>query len=118
MNKNERTQYVDVMKGFGILLVVLLHSIGYVRRGTPLPDVYSWRLEEWLHSFLMPYFVFVNGYIFNLFYVKKRLEGAAKIKNYFSRLLQIYLIFNSIMITVKMVFSKFTVDKIGGGAGG
>lgn len=53
METVERERALDVIKGVGILLVVVGH--------TSCPDV----LKTWIYSFHMPLFFMVAGYLFN-----------------------------------------------------
>lgn len=107
----KRLVQIDHMRGVGIVLVVLVHSFGYVRSlyGLTLPAF--WVLENWLHTFLMPFFVFVSGYSFATFY-KNRRQDMKRIQSYLSRLLQIYLLFGTSIIAIKVIFASETVDKI------
>ena len=68
----KRLIYIDQLKGFGIFAVLFLHTVGYIRNALPYTDTSLWRLEAWLHSFLMPFFVFVSGFSFYHFYLKPR----------------------------------------------
>ncbi|HFI0150580.1 TPA: acyltransferase family protein [Streptococcus suis] len=68
----KRLIYIDQLKGFGIFAVLFLHTVGYIRNALPYTDTSLWRLEAWLHSFLMPFFVFVSGFSFYHFYLKPK----------------------------------------------
>lgn len=108
----KRIVWIDEMRGLGILLVVLVHSLGYTRNLFAEPDPLFWVLENWLHTFLMPFFVFVSGYSFASIYGD---EGSSlkRIQKYLWRLCQIYLVFGTGVILAKRIFSSFTVDKVG-----
>ncbi len=68
----KRLIHIDQLKGFGILSVLFLHTVGYIRNTLPYADTSLWRLEAWLHSFLMPFFVFISGFSFYHFYLKTK----------------------------------------------
>lgn len=108
----KRLTYIDQLKGFGILAVLFLHTVGYIRNALPYTDVPLWRLEAWLHSFLMPFFVFVSGFSFYHFYLKPKTRNNTYIYIYIFRLLQIYAVFGSSIVISKILFSSYTVDKV------
>lgn len=80
----KRLTYIDQLKGFGILAVLFLHTVGYIRNALPYTDIPLWRLEAWLHSFLMPFFVFVSGFSFYHFYLKPKSRNNTYIYIYIS----------------------------------
>lgn len=107
----KRIEYIDNWKGLGILLVVLTHTLGYTRH-IDTANIFSWQIEAWIKSFIMPFFVFVNGYTFYEFYFKKSYITTVKIKHYLHSLWHIYLLFGTTMILVKWQLARYTVSKI------
>lgn len=107
----KRIEYIDHWKGLGILLVLLTHTLGYTRTLDPT-NIVSWQLEAWLHSFIMPFFIFINGYTFYEFYFRTSSHTTIKIKNYLRSLWHIYLLFGTAMILVKWQLARYTVSKI------
>lgn len=98
-SKDNRLQYIDMTKGFGILLVILGHAY-------PVNEI-----RIWLHSFHMPLFFIISGC---LFYYS---EGFNKsIRNLFKSrvkvLLRPYILFNIVFILINYVLSRFTVDSL------
>lgn len=63
----ERIAEFDLMKGLGILLMVVCHR---------LPEVTS--LYDWIHTFHMPLFVFISGYLFRPRSFRQLVERSAK----------------------------------------
>lgn len=62
---SERVEFLDVIKGFGILLLLLSHSIS----GESL-------LKTWIFSFHMPLFFWCSGYLIAIKYPNgKELQG-------------------------------------------
>ena len=66
-NRKKRILYVDYLRGFGILLMVMGH-VGFGRI-----------FDQWIHAFHMPLFFFVSGYLFKKEEIvprlKKRMKG-------------------------------------------
>lgn len=52
MTQEKRIDWIDVLKGWGIILIVIGHM--------PIPSV----LREWIFSFHVPLFFFVSGYLY------------------------------------------------------
>lgn len=73
-----RLQYVDFIKGFGIVLMVLAHI--------PLSE----KFVMYVHAFHMPLFFFVSGWL----YVKKDIGFCQWLKNRSKKLLLPYLVFS------------------------
>ena len=66
---NERLDYVDMLKGFAILLVVMGHFLSWQWGGPVLSNVpedikYLTLLKRIIYSFHMPLFFFLSGYVF------------------------------------------------------
>jgi fucose 4-O-acetylase-like acetyltransferase len=71
MNKGRET-WLDSLKGFGALLVVLGHVLsGYLDAGT-FPEAYSGmhQVRTWIYSFHMPLFFLISGFTFTLAYYR------------------------------------------------
>ncbi|XAM50859.1 hypothetical protein TVTCOM_09680 [Terrisporobacter vanillatitrophus] len=98
-NKDNRLQYIDMTKGFSILLVILGHAY-------PVNDI---RIR--LHSFHMPLFFIISGC---LFYYSEGLNKSIRnlFKSRIKVLLRPYIIFNIVFIFINYVLSSFTVDSL------
>lgn len=64
----KRLNYIDILKGFGILFVILGHIQQYIP---------SWLLI-YIYSFHMPLFYYVSGYLYKEKYEKMELKGYIK----------------------------------------
>ena len=53
-NSKIREQYIDLFRGIGILLMILVH-VGF-----------GWEIDKWARAFHMPMFFVVSGYFFKL----------------------------------------------------
>lgn len=101
---------LDLMKFYGILLVVLGHvAFCYTDMGAVKPAVASdamVKLKDIIYAFHMPMFVFVSGYIFAYqLEVKKREQTFRKlITNKFKRLMTPYYVFAFLWVLPTMCF--------------
>ena len=69
----ERIAYLDALKGFGILLMVMAHTIAWnfddwtiimhIEKNTPLEYLHAGFLWNFIYSFHMPMFFSVSGYL-------------------------------------------------------
>lgn len=103
--KAGREQWLDGLKGFAILLVILGHVLSGYIDGNYFPDMY-WKfywLRSWIYSFHMPLFFLISGFTFTLAYVK----GGVLRKNAFHRqmlsLFWLYTLFALVQWVVKQV---------------
>lgn len=100
-----REEWLDSLKGFAILLVILGHVVSGYIDGNYFPEMY-WKfywLRSWIYSFHMPLFFLVSGFTFTLAYVK----GGTLRKNAFLRqmfsLFWLYTLFALVQWVVKQV---------------
>lgn len=56
MEKNKQIEWINILRGFAIFLIVFGHSIGYSKGLT--------NLSRYLSSFYVPLFFFISGYLF------------------------------------------------------
>ena len=79
----KRIEYIDAIKGFAILLVVMGHVLPWSFRdldqalelGTPM---LLWKI---IYSFHMPLFIFISGWLFGM-------SKMQTLKNYFGKILK------------------------------
>lgn len=69
INSTQRVEYIDLAKGFCIILVVLLHITIFYHQRLPMPDF--WR------AFRMPLYFFLSGFFFKTYgglgsFIKKK----------------------------------------------
>ena len=70
MAGRNRERWLDGLKGFAILLVILGHVLsGYLDAGT-FPEAYGsfYPVRTWIYSFHMPLFFLLSGFTFTLAY--------------------------------------------------
>ena len=73
MNK-ERVQWIDALKGFAIISVVLGHAIlAYLYSGEipENPKMLLAVVRNFLYAFHMPLFFMISGYVFEIAYIEK-----------------------------------------------
>lgn len=109
-----RIGYIDAMKGFAILLVVLGHiGIGYYNA-----DVYpqNWKLfysiYNLIYSFHMPLFFSLSGYVFyTAYFDKNNKPSTARIYSRIENLAAVYFIFGISMGLVKVFAGKLANEE-------
>lgn len=101
---NKRDNFIDSLKGYAILLVVVGHAIQYVSI-TNADNIFLFRL---IYSFHMPLFMFISGYMaFTTF------DGSAvKLNKKFTRLLVPFFSWTAINYLVMSFQSKNTLDSL------
>lgn len=88
-----RINYVDIMKGIGIVLVVLGHTM-------LTPDI-----KRYIYSFHMPLFFFISGYVFKN---KQSIKNTDFIKNKAKRLLIPYVMF--VLISMPLTIKQLGIN--------
>lgn len=101
----KREAWLDGLKGFAILLVILGHVLsGYLDAGT-FPAAYNsfYGVRSWIYSFHMPLFFLISGFTFTLAYFP---DGTLRKKRYgrqVCNLLWIYVLFAVLLWGIKQV---------------
>lgn len=115
MGKN-RIVWVDALKGFTMMFVVMGHVLLGYTENNAFPDV-NMSLQcimEWIYTWHMPMFFFLSGITFkiSLFLDDGRLKNTHKWKNHILNLLIIYLFFDVSLCSLKIIFSAFVDNQI------
>lgn len=104
----ERIIEIDILKGIGILLVILGHCIP----DFPVDlrsDVFAGNLETWIYRFHMPLFFLCSGYAFGLTTMKiKDLPFSTFVNRRVKRIVIPYIVFSFISLLFRIVFSSIT----------
>lgn len=104
----ERAYEIDVMKGIGILLVIL----GHCTPDFPVnitEDACSMELRKFIYTFHMPMFFFCSGFVLGL--VPSKPIGDT-IKNRFTRLMIPYITFSLVNLALRVIFSSITRSQV------
>ncbi len=96
--KNSRNLQLDVLKGIGILLVIIGHISG------------NGILNKWIYSFHMPLFFFISGVIY---YLSNKVDVKSFITKKFHGLIVPYLIFAIITFIYWVVIERYLRDSGG-----
>ncbi|MCT4490109.1 acyltransferase [Levilactobacillus parabrevis] len=98
----KRIHWVDMVKGYGIVLVVIGHSLAAFNRRVSTPDIHSDFIFNCIYSYHMALFFFVSG-IFIHSWAHKHTNKAIKIK--FKRLMFPYFIWGIILILIEGIYT-------------
>lgn len=111
----EREYWVDALKGFAIICVVLGHSIERTLVGLQIDNNFLTVFNLFIYSFHMPLFFFISGYVYAISDRDKiKTAGGIKlyIKNKFIDLFIPYCFFAILVFLGKYVFSDYVTYKI------
>lgn len=105
MGSAERTRetWLDGLKGFGCLLVILGHVLsGYLDAGA-FPEAYGGlhSLRTWIYSFHMPLFFLISGFTFTLAYFRDGKLRRAGFLRQLCNLVWVYVLFALLLWLVK-----------------
>ena len=119
--KAKREAWLDGLKGFAILLVILGHVLSGSLDANTFPDAYYslYGLRSWIYSFHMPLFFLLSGFTFTLAYYQ---GGTLQRRRYFRQvwnLLWIYVLFALLLWGVKQVVPElvnetYTIEDLKG----
>ena len=100
-----REAWLDGLKGFGILLVILGHVLsGYLDAWT-FPEAYEsfYHVRTWIYSFHMPLFYLLSGYTFTLAYYRAGKLRRGSFVRQICNLIWIYVVFVLLQWGVKQL---------------
>lgn len=115
MQTNKREKWVDAIKGFAILCVVLGHTLdGVVSRGlyVEADKVLSY-LFDLIYAFHMPLFMTISGLVFYKAYIKDGKARREKINKQIINLICLYLMYCLAYGLMKLAFSAFVNSDVG-----
>ena len=117
----QRELWLDGLKGFGILLVILGHVLsGYMDAWT-FPEAYwsFYGIRTWIYSFHMPMFFLISGYAFSLAYYR---NGRLRKDGFFRQLGNLFLVYTIFVLlqwgikqaVPELVNETYTLDDLKG----
>ena len=104
-NRNPRETWLDGLKGFGCLMVILGHVLsGYLDAGT-FPGYYGalYGPREWIYSFHMPLFFLLSGFTFALAYFRTGKLDRGRFLRQLGNLFWVYTVFVLLQWGVKQL---------------
>ncbi len=105
MESRQRETWLDGLKGYGILLVILGHVLsGYLDAGTFSSAFVSfYRVRTWIYSFHMPLFFLISGFTFTLAYWQGGTLHKRRFLAQLLNLLWLYVVFALLQWVVKQL---------------
>ena len=113
-SESNRIQYIDCLKGFAILLVVIGHIFdGYIRAGY-FPEYRNFMCGGYnlIYSFHMALFFLISGFVYRKAYFTSSGEKKPKMKLQIFNILIIYLVFSILFGIFKMLVGKYTNNDV------
>lgn len=103
-----RLEWLDALKGFAILSVVLGHVLLGYSENNMFPEVNSYMqvLMKWIYTWHMPLFFTISGFAFSLSYFEDKKINIRKIFRGGANLFLIYLIFSMTLGVLKILFAS------------
>ena len=99
INKNNRSLYIDIVKGIAIILVVFGHGIEYYSDEYLAGNLfYSDKLHNIIYAFHMPLFMLVSGYLFYGSVVRH--SWRQNLKTRFTKLILPVILWNTIYLGI------------------
>ena len=113
--KKERIIWLDALKGFTIIFVVLGHILlGYTENNVfKNYNIQLQKLQDWIYIWHMPLFFVLSGIAFYIScFNQNGISNQAKVKKSCFNLLLLYLFWDITIVLLKFVFSEFVDNQI------
>lgn len=114
IKSSNRILWIDVIKGFAIIVVVFGHVLlGFEQiYAFPGSQAYITFLNRWIYSWHMPLFMFVSGITFQFSCLKKFVPNYRKIRKQTVNLVMLFLLFCTLLSVLKFIFAKYVNNPI------
>ena len=107
----KRLQFVDSIKGFAIICVVLGHvANGYIGEGLT-NGIYS-DLHKFVYAFHMPLFFMVSGYLFDRGYFSDNGLQTGRFRTQLINLICLYFLYCLLTAGSKMLFGAYAINQV------
>ncbi|MDE5885502.1 MAG: acyltransferase [Oscillospiraceae bacterium] len=109
INKSNRIVWLDLLKGLAILSVVLGHALLGVEEINVFPahqQIIS-LIKDWIYTCHMPLFFVLSGAAFRISCLKDSSVDFPKIRKNALNLFILYLIFDTLLPVMKIIFARF-----------
>ena len=110
VTSSKRIGYIDALKGFAILCVVMGHVADGNLTANSQPDYrwFSYTVFNVIYAFHMPLFMMISGFVFRSAYGKSGAIDSDKVKKQVYNLIVIYFFFSVAYGIVKLLLANFT----------
>jgi fucose 4-O-acetylase-like acetyltransferase len=112
--KSDKLSAILNLQTFGILLVVLGHSVprsSVLHASPPYPDYIIW-MHNFIYSFHMPLFMFLSGYLFVHSTRDREIQYINFIGKKVTRLLIPYIVLSTLAFLPKVILTKYAARPI------
>lgn len=111
---NNRIVWLDSLKGLAIISVVLGHALFGFQQQKTFPESQNIisLLKNWIYTWHMPLFFVLSGVTFRISCLKTGIVNKEKVKRSSLNLFFIYLLFDTILPVLKIIFSIFVNNKV------
>ncbi len=111
---NHRIIWLDSLKGLAIVAVILGHALFGFKQQNSFPESQNIisLIKDWIYTWHMPLFFVLSGEAFRISCLKNEIIDKEKIKRSSLNLFIVYLLFNSMLPVLKIIFSKFVNNKV------
>lgn len=112
--ENKRILWLDALKGFTIIFVIIGHVLlGYTNNNAfPLQQQLMLKINYWIYSWHMPLFMAISGFAFKVAYLKENKLDKKRINKQILNLILIFFIFQLGLCSLKIIFNSFVDSKI------
>ena len=111
ISSKKRIDYIDALKGFAIILVVLGHIADGYSNSTNVPHDFWWSLFNVIYSFHMPLFIVISGFLYEKAYLSRKKSGK-KVLAHTLDIAWVYVVFCCFYGVIKIAFFDFVKEDI------
>ncbi len=111
MKQKERIQWLGILRGLNILLVIMVH-VQLVDMLTGENHSFCTALSFPFHPIRMPLFIFISGGLLYLSRIRKEISTTALYKDKFQRIVIPFVFFVVVYYLIKCVFNQFSKTPI------